>query len=190
MSCDSDIIFFFFIYGKDFLTSIFSHVFHQKANKSKNRLLGKEELHVLNSATQETSIALPPHLLPSVEEVKLTEVEKEVATAAVAEDAIVSSAEAAAEVVQSTAPAKFSGKSTVEVEAAAKIVQATAPAKFSGKSKEEVAAITIQTAFRGYQVCRCITTELFRVTWFFFKRYEVFAFPGVVLIVESSDIFP
>ncbi|XP_019191392.1 PREDICTED: protein IQ-DOMAIN 1-like isoform X2 [Ipomoea nil] len=114
----------------------------KKANKSKNRLLGKEKLHVPNSATLETSTAAsPPHL----EEVKLAEVEKEVATAAVAEDAI-------AEAVQSAAVAKLSGKSKEEDEAAAKVVvQSTAPAKFSGKSKEEAAAIRIQTAFRGYQ---------------------------------------
>nr|GLL41035.1 protein IQ-DOMAIN 1-like isoform X1 [Ipomoea trifida] len=116
----------------------------QKANKSKNRLLGKEKLDVPNSATLETSTASPHHQ----EEVKLAEVEKEVATSAVAEDAIV----AAAEAVQSAEVAKFSGKSKEEEdEAAAKVVQSAAPAKFSGKSKEEAAAIRIQTAFRGYQ---------------------------------------
>lgn len=152
---------FFFAYVKDLLRSIFSCVFHQKANKSKNRLLGKEKLHVPNSATLETSTASPP--LP--EEVKLAEVEKEVATSAVAEDAIAASA---SEAVQSAEVAKFSGKSKEEEnEAAAKVVQSTAPAKFSGKSKEEAAAIRIQTAFRGYQVLGCLTAEMFCATRFF-----------------------
>lgn len=139
-------------------------------------MLGKEKLHVPNSATLETSTASPPHL----EEVKLAEVEKEVATSAVAEDAIVASA---SEAVQSAEVANFSGKSKEEDEAAAKVVQSTAPAKFSGKSKEEAAAIRIQTAFRGYQVLGCLTAEMFCATRFLPLFAQI-----IFLIVESSNI--
>lgn len=117
------------------------HSCFQKASKSNKKWVENEQPPVPESSNQETSKVSPPHPLPPVEELKLAEEEKEQAThsnsVAIATAA---AAEASAPIAQT----------------ASEVVRST-PAHFAGKSREEYAAIKIQTAFRGYLVCSCIS---------------------------------
>lgn len=45
----------------------------------------------------------------------------------------------------------------VAAQAAAEVVRLTATTRVPGKSRDEIAAVKIQTAFRGYKVCKLIT---------------------------------
>ncbi|XP_015877163.4 protein IQ-DOMAIN 3 [Ziziphus jujuba] len=116
----------------------------QKNRKSKKKWFGKQKNDTVDddvvSPTEETALAAPT-TPPPVEDEKLTEPQNDqskhaysVALAtAVAAEAAVAAAQAAAEVVRLT----------------------TVP-YYGGKTKEEIAAITIQTAFRGYLARRAL----------------------------------
>ncbi|CAI9779003.1 unnamed protein product [Fraxinus pennsylvanica] len=104
----------------------------QKGSKSKKKWFGKEKPSVSDFPILE---ATQVHH-PSLEDVKVAEVENEQTEHAYSvEVATATAAEAAVAAAQ----------------AAAKVVRLTTATQFTGKSEEDVAAIRIQTAFRGYQ---------------------------------------
>lgn len=121
----------------DNLPCLFFLAYLQRANKSENKLFGKEKPSVSDSPKPETVEVSHPHPLPPLEDVNLAEAENEqtkhaysvaVASAAAAEAAVAAA------------------------QAAAEVVRLTKVSEFAGKSIEEVAAIKVQTAFRGYLV--------------------------------------
>lgn len=116
---------------------ILNVVLIQRANKSKKKWFRKERPSVSDYQNPGTVEVSYPHPLPSIENVKLTELEDEPTKHAYA-------------VAVVTAAAHDEDVATTAV--TPEIPQPRTVARFAGKSKEEVAAIKIQTAFRGYLV--------------------------------------
>ncbi|KAL5734897.1 hypothetical protein ACOSP7_032758 [Xanthoceras sorbifolium] len=120
----------------------------QRAHKSKTKLFGKQKNADPVSLSEETTALSvpdppppPPPPPPPIEYVKLTEAENE-------------QSKHAYSVALATAMAAEAAVAAAQ--AAAEVVRLTAAARYPGKSKEEIAAITIQTAFRGYLARRAL----------------------------------
>lgn len=112
----------------------------QKSSKSKKKWFGKQKLEISEPDTNIVSDKAPPQPpppLPPAEEIKSLNIKNE--------DIQVHDVEVATSVNAET--------SVPAVQTAEVAIRAARIARFAGKSKEEVAAISIQTAFRGYLVC-------------------------------------